>query len=597
MFCEKCGKPTDDEQVLCPECAAQQADAVAEAVQPEESVQPAEVVDAPAEDTFELNTAESAPKKKKKKGAFIGIVAAVTAAAVLLSVLCWPSISAFFSRTFQSPENYLADVESDAIAEYTGELTAVYGQMLKRANSTAISGKTNIELVFGESLISLAETALQQQGADLQLDWLSNIDLSLDAQAQGDLIRAVIALGLSDQDILSLDSIVDLANGKAYLAIPQLNDQYLTAEIPSDMEMEEIQGMLTQLTSLGKELIDELPSESELNKLINNYVDVVLSEIKNVEKQTKKVSVGDASQQMVVLTAKITQKDLLNIAEAVLKEAEDDKTLEKVLDAISTCVNKANEVSGSYYYEPVDLHEELVSAIPDLMEELDYAKEDIDKSNYIKLNVYVDMQNNVRGHKLNIYSGGEKMEQDIYWLSAKKGDTIYTEAKLGEVEIKGETVEKKDISSGELEISANEEVVFTIEFEDVTDTTGTHRLIPGEAILEEILDELNVPSAFLGSNVALELITGKAGNPNYLGVNILMGDKTLLGLSLFIENSDISSVSIPSNALEVNGQDDLVQWLQNINLDGVLNALENAGVPGDLVDALEGAAGMLDELG
>lgn len=591
MFCEKCGKPTEGEQFLCADCAAEvipeevpvQAEVPA---QPVESAPETELLD----DTFELGLAEDetpAPKKKKKKkGLVIGIIAGVVAVLGVVIALCWSTIWTFFCRTFMSPEDYLVMVETKAVAQHTASLSSAYGKWRSGVASNANATSGTINLVVGDELISLAEMTLaQQSGEAIDLDWLSEISFSVDSNFQDNAFQTILGLNLGKQDILSLDAIFDFENGMYYMTIPEINKKYLSMEMPADMDWGEVQSTYAASLEAVQVLAEDMPSEEAVNEMLNKYVDIVLSEIKNVEKSTKTVKVGGVSQSMTVLTAKITEEDLLNILQEVLKEAEDDKTLKQFIKAYGTYLNTTYQLAYGDSYN-VDLYANFTDSIPDLIDQLEEAKETADKSNYLKLYTYVDMQGNVRGHELVTYSDGKKGEEELSYLTVKKGDTIYIEAKLGKLEIEGEKTEKKGVSSGELEFTAQGLETFTIEFEDVTDSSATIRLCPSEEMLNEMMAGSGLPSTFLSNNMALELVLGTSSNPNYIAVNLLLGNDVLVGLNISAEAKTGGDITVPSQSYDVTSQTDFERWLASADLDAIVDALEDADLPDEILDVI-----------
>lgn len=588
MFCENCGKPVEGQQTLCSECAAARAE------QP--AVQEVPAAEVPVEETFVLNTGSSEPAKKapKKKGGLIAlIVALVIVAAVAVGVfLNFDSVSAFADRTFQSPEAYLEKVENEAIAQYSQELTQAYGQLLENYDSDKTAGAMDLRLTLGSEILAMAESALQQQGMTMDLDWLNEIKLSVDANVQGDALQSTLGLGLGKTHLLSLDVIMDMAAGKEYMTIPELNKDYLFVDVSGVLPGVNFKDILTGSQQTGEALIKALPSEKDLNELLNTYVGIVLSGIKSVEKETDTVSVGDASQKMVVLTAKITEKELINICEKAVKQAQKDKTLEKFLDALSDYVNSAGELNSDYFV-PVDLHEQFLAMLPTALEELELAKESAESGNYLKLKVYVDMKGNVRGHGLTVYTEGKKSEEPFLWISAVKGDTTYTEAMVGPMEITGEAMENDGVSEGEYTLAVDGRESVTLEFENVTETGGTLRIIPGEELMSGILSESGIPASLLADNVALELVFGGEGDKASFEVNILVGSKTLLGVAMSSSSSKGGKITVPTNAVDVTDQEALMQWLKNTNFDALLKAMKDSGMPQELVTTVEGYIEML----
>jgi len=589
MFCEKCGKPVEGDQPLCSSCAAEETP-----ISPDET----------AVDTFALNTAEDiVPVKKaskKKKGLIAGIIALVVAAAAAACIFfnvgnIAGTIEGFFGRTFQEPEEYLADVEGDAITQYTGELTNAYGAWLDAYSSSVNFDAANMELglILGDDLLAYAESYLQQQGMTMDLDFLKDVNLSVDANIQESALQAVLGLGLGNTELLSADMIVDMDQSMLYLGLPAISKTYLSGDLSYEMDFAEVEEALNMSMEMNQALIKALPSEDELSTLISTYVDIVLTSIDNVEKENENetVTVDDVSQEMVVLTAKITAKDMLEIAEKALKKAEKDKTLEAVLTDLNGFVNeigKRNSYTG--YYEPVDLYEEFINAIPDALEELSYMKESADSGNYIKLKVYVDMQNAVRGHVVNIYTDGEKMDEEISLLSAAKGDTVYYEAEIPGFKVTGEETTKKGVSEGKYVLYVEGQKLGAVEFENVTENSGTLRLVPSEELMEQAMSGSGVPAALLGGNIALEVSYGTNSNETGLTVKILAGSKDLVGLSLTSKPAKGGEIKIPSNTLDMDSasENDIMRWVQSMDFSSVIKALKDAKVPTEIVDALEG---------
>lgn len=590
MFCEKCGRPVEDDQTICSACAAEQSAVICE--------EPA-VEEIPVCGTLELGAVDAAPAPKapkKKKGLIAAIAALAVAAAAAIGIfLNMDSINGFVGRTFQSPEEYLADVESAAITEYSADITEVYGAFLKNYAANLTAGSAEVRLTLGEDLLSYAESMLQQQGAQFELDWLSQIRLFVNANVQETAMQMGLGLGLGDTDLLSADMILDMDKNTLYLTIPDVNKNYLSGDLSSQVAPGAIKDAFSQGMQMSNALIKALPTEEQVNKLITTYVDIILSEIDSVEKENDTVTVNDISQDMVVLTAKITQEDLLDIAEKVLKKAEKDQNLKDILTALGNYVNEIG-AANSYadYYEPIDVYQEFVSAIPSALADIEAAKEDTDDGNYIKLKVYVDMKNNVRGHAVNIYADGEKQEEPSFnWLSVVKGDTTYTKAELPQIGITGEETEEKGVSKGEYTLSVEGQKVGTLEFEDVTENGGTLRLVPSDELLNQALSGSGIPASLLSGNLALELSYNTRDGQSGIEVNILAGPKALIGLGLTAKASQGGAISIPSNALDATNQDNLMQWVQGADLSGVLKALETAKVPTELIDIVRGYANML----
>ena len=575
MLCEKCGKPIEDGQTLCSECAAQADDA-------------ATVMD----DTFDLNTPDGVEQKKatKKKG---GLIAAIVAFALVIActlgvVFNLDSIKAFTSRMFKSPEAFFVDVEKAAIAEYKENLTESYGKFLKTYENNATAAEGEIRLTLGDTILELMETALQQQDMQMDVSWLQQIKLSLDANVQDQVIQYALGLGLGDQDILTADMILDVDNGKFYGAIPELSKDYLTVDMETLGVATIFQNVFSSSRTMTEKLIEALPSEEVLGSMIETYTDLILSAIKTVEKQDSTITVNGISQEVVELKATLTEAELMDIGKSILTEARNDQNLKKMIDAYGEYIDEMAQLTDEYY-ESEDLYQQFADAIDDALAGLDESKPEADSGNYMELKAYVDMKNELRGHSLTVYSKDEEPEGPYKWLSAVQDDTTYTEAELGEVVITGKKTEKDEISNGAYTLSVEGEKIGTLEFENLSDNGGKLRLIPSEELMDETLEGSSIPSSLLADNVAIELTFEKADSGKTdCELSVLVGSKPLIGFAISAETTDGGAISIPTEALDATDSEKLAQWLEGMNFDNVLTALENANVPADLLDIARG---------
>ena len=583
MFCGKCGSYFEGDGTLCSQCAAEQA------------AQAGNETAAPADDTFQLNTAAptgAGKPPKKKRGLIAGIVAAaVVVACGLGAFLCRDSIKGFTDRTFKSPEAYFVDVQKTAIAEHSDELTQTYGKLLNTYyddEAAEMTGfETEIAVTLGDDVLSLMESALSQQGMDMDISWLKDIRLSLSANVQDTKMQMLLSAALGKNKLLSADVIMDTDNSKVYAAVPELNKDYLMVDASDMFSAEDIQAALVESTEMTNKMLKVLPSEEVLNNLIDTYVDIALSSIEDVEKETETVEVGEASQKMVVLTAKITEADLIKIAQNVLEEARDDKDLKQIMDNLG-------EFYADYYDFEIDMGEEFQAAVDSALEEMESLEAETDKSNYIELKTYVDMQSNLRGYELSVYEEGEPVMDTLSWLTAVNGKTTYTEADLDGVEIVGEKTENKSVSEGCYELIVEGSEMFTIEFEVEEEVRTTLRFVPGADLMDEIMSESGLPSALLGGNMALELSFGTdEADKSFCQLSVLAGSNTLFNVNLSAKAIDGGNITIPSDAIDALSDDAAQQWLANVDFEQLLTNLENAGIPADLVDTLRSYTSML----
>lgn len=591
MYCRNCGKRTEGDETLCSSCAKDGSSERSD-------------FGFDSDDSFDLSNPDSeVPQRSSRKasrkapkgkgGLIVAVIALVVVVAVVGIVLNLNRVGAMFARTFQSPEEYLANVESDAIAEHTSKLTQAYGKSLNAYDPSLTASSADIRLTLGDGLLAVAQTALQQQGVNIDVNWLKEIALSVETNVQDKGVQMGLGLGLGKTDVVSADVIVDANGGKAYFAIPELNSNYLYTDISYALSSVNFSQMLEQTTEMYEDLIKSLPSEEDLNAMIDTYSGIVLSGIEKVEKEKDTVTINGVSQKMVVLNAKIKEEEMLDMAIEVLEEAEKDKTLKKLMTAFSDYVNEMNAMQYSGYV-PTDLYQEFRNNIPYMIQELEDMKTYADSGNYVKLKIYVDMTGKVRGHELVGYEDGEKVPMPIRWLTVADGDMVYTEAEIGTVEISGEMEEKKGVSSGSYDMTAEGVKIGKLEFSNVTETSGTLRLIPSEEILHEMMNSSGIPVTMLGNKLVLEMsFAAPSEHAGSFEVNILADSRTLVGIAVDVEATSGGKISIPSNALNGDDQVNVDQWILGMNFENVLSALERANVPKELLDLARSYLSML----
>lgn len=581
MFCGKCGSYVEGDQPLCAKCAAEEA-----ASQSDVFTESA----APADDTFELNTSGSDDKKspKRKRGLIAGIVAGVAAASIGLGAFFgWDYIKAFTDRTFKSPEDYFVEVQKTAIAQYSDELTQSYGKMLDmyyNEDGVEYTGfEAEYKVTVGDQVLDLVEPMLAQSGVDMDLSWLKDIRMNMSVNSKDSLLQLVAGAALGNNKIISMDMIMNAEDGNAYIGIPELSKQYLYANLGEEMfstaDLDEMRSAIAEAAAMGDKVIGALPTEEELDALLDKYIEIALNCIDDVEKENGKIEVGEASQSVVALTANITPEDMMEIAEAVLEEARDDKDLKKI-------INNLDEAMSELYGGEMGLYDVFVSSVDEMLEELEYVSEDVDDEGYLELITYVDMKNEVRGYEVTVYADDEPLMDTMSWLTAQKGKTTYTEIAIATVEIVGEEIENRKTTTGSYELSAEGMDILVVEYETEDDIRTTLRLIPGDDIMDMILGNMDLPGAlFSGGNLALELSFGEdEDGKSFFEAGVLASKNKLISVGVAAKGIEGGKISVPSNAINMEDYDGLMQWLGDADFSKVMENLANAGFPQDLLD-------------
>jgi len=566
MFCHKCGKPVEEGQTICPECAALEA-----------------------QDTFELN--QPVGKKTKKRNWKLPVI--LSSAVLLLAaaaVLVW---GFFISGTFLPAQNYMMKVEKKAVSESLSSVGKVYGTFMSAKpseNELKMGAKADMHLLLGEEVIEMIESYAAERGEDADLSFLSDIAIDLETAMEGKFTLMNMGIGLNNKSVLTMSMLTNAQDMEMYFGLPELSDTFMKIkpEMPDNsgypgaavvptVDYEEILEMVEQMQEV-------LPSEETFTALLEKYILLVLEQIEDAEKETETVKVGDAEQKLNVITVKLSEKDALKIAKAVLKEAKGDKDLKKILQDIG---DYAEEVGSDAIDE--DLYDSFKAGIESALESIDYAMEDASNKATLEIKTYVNNQMEIVGRSIKEKESGMKVSYITVWQGKKFG----FEAKLADqIEIKGEGTKNKGVISGEYELVVNDEEMLTVEVSDYDEKkaeegypTFTLLIKPSEELLDSALGSASSVASLLLDDLAVELKFNTSETKADTSIKLLTGDKLLFGITASMENKEIA-VEEPEKYITVNGEADLEQWAQNIDLDSLLQKLEDAGVPVDLVKNL-----------
>lgn len=566
MFCNKCGKPIEEGQTICPECAALEA-----------------------QDTFELN--QPVGKKTKKRNWKLPVIlTSVVLVLAAAAVLVW---GFFISGTFLPAQNYMMKVEEKAVSESLSSVGKVYGTFMSAKpseNELKTGAKADVHLLLGEEVIEMIESYAAERGEDADLSFLSDIAIDLETAMEGKFTQMNMGIGLNNKSVLTMSMLTNMQDMEMYFGLPELSDTFMKIkpEMPDNsgypgaavvptVDYEEILEMVEQMQEV-------LPSEETFTALLEKYILLVLEQIEDAEKETETVKVGDAEQKLNVITVKLSEKDALKIAKAVLKEAKGDKDLKKILQDIG---DYAEEVGSDTIDE--DLYDSFKAGIESTLESIDYAMEDASNKATLEIKTYVNNKMEIVGRSIKEKESGMKVSYVTVW----QGKNFGFEAKLADqIEIKGEGTKNKGVISGEYELVVNDEEMLTVEISDYDEKkaeegypTGTLLIKPSEELLDSALGSASSVASLLLDDLAVELKFNTSETKADTSIKLLTGDKLLFGITASMENKEIA-VEEPEKYITVNGEADLEQWAQNIDLDSLLQKLEDAGVPADLVKNL-----------
>ena len=619
MFCPKCGTAANEGAAFCANCGARLTPApeapaapaapvsgagffapagdlsapvapVASAVTPAGPVEPVAAVEpvadapaapaAPAAPVFaEVDFDEPKKKKKAKKGGKLAALVISAVAVVAIAVggwMHWDSISGFFVKTFGSPEAYAEHLEKAAIPDTADHVSSFYGALIDNTASNSTAAKGTMKLQVSKKLTQLMSS---MGGEAMDLTWLNDTVVDYETAIDGELYMIKMDLAISKTEIIDLVLIMNMNTGEYFIGIPSLSSEYLHYD-PSDYYYPgmavSMNNPMYQLLS-DEDFIDALPSEETFNSLLRKYLQIVTENLANVEESTDTLEIGDIEQKVTVLEYELTEKDFIKICKAVLKEAKNDKEIKKIIN------NMASYLESKGWIENAD------EAYTSFQEGIEIALEDEPESygdSTVTITTYVNGASEIIGRK--IEAEGQTL---LDCVTLTKGKNFATEWRFadGMYVLTGEGTVSKDVRDGEY--------ILTAEGTDVLEITASYnekKLEDGQldcSLLikpaEAMLSEMGSASSIIKSmDLGLQLVVSTDVKSGSVAYNIVSGNEVLLGISAEGRNTGKQSVSTPDNYTSIDNAD---RWAANLDFDKLLTALENAGIPDDILYGLFGS--------
>lgn len=592
MLCGKCGSAMEDGALFCPNCgepAAIEAEPAIPADQPvaeaaPEYQEPVNEAYIPAEEeavpydadseypSMSLNTEGETPAPKKiGKLPFLigGIVAAV--AAILLVVFNFSSIAGFFVRSFSSGEKLQSKVYQDAVSQAFDELDSAGSEAVDLSN---VGYEGEIRLSLDEKLLNMIPT----EGVDIS--WLSELAIGYDISVKDELGKIGYDLILGQTSIVGAEQIINTETMEQWISIPELNDMAMYINAMDNMDTEQMQA-----------LAEVMPSQETVEKILLRYVDIFMSGFGDVEKSSDTVKIGGVSQKLYLLEATMDEDDLVEVAKDLLKALKKDEDIEQI-------IRNMEEYTGEE-----GLYDSFIESID---ESLENAPTDDDELDSFKITVttYLNGSNDIVGLKLKVSADGEKMEP-FYWVTVQKGNKFATEIVISadgeEILIEGEG-ENGKTTNGEYVVSYNDEEFVTVKISDyVADEkqiSGTIRITPAEALMEQLLSEAGMDGSVAG--IALEMVEALeielSGNQQdgKVAISIVGGGTKYITVSVSAKQTEADAITVPENYVDMNDYDAQDEWVSNMDfgfIETLMERLIEAGVPEEFFEA--GVSGVM----
>ncbi len=544
------------------------------------------VPETPAEP--EVPAEPEAPAAPKKIGALPFIIGGVAVIAIIVAVLFGSNFSNAFRKIFSSPEGYAEHIVSTTVEDTVSTVkdsAEDYLEYLEKGVTSNLDvtitlekeGKAFIEDNFGylnEEYYTWFNTATFDVSAEAK-----NTEISLEASAK-----------LNKEKLVTAEVVVD--DNKVYFSFPDYNKKAIFAEIPDMPSM--------NLAPIIKALDLDL-----MEKLILSYTGTVMDSV-DVTEQTVSVSAGGVSGKLTESKIELDGKLMKNVATAILKKAQKDKDIEKLLKQFEKVYEAAaNELEG-FYAEDFDA-DELYS---ELIEEIDYALEELESldSEYMEyaekpytISVYSDSNGDFAGIKL--YDPNEKItlfkmlyitsgSEAGFEMSASEYSYYWDEAQTI-FEIKANGTEKGDKLSADFKIESYGSMVYEFKTKDLDLNKLEDGILKGELIFPIPVDEFE--------DFEISILSNSTNNEEVdLKIALIDDNKELITLEAKGNVKSGASINAPKDAIDSEDYEKIGVWatdtLKSVSKN-LPKVLKKAKLPTDIIEMIEEALeSALDEI-
>lgn len=618
MFCKKCGNEIKNGEKFCAACGTPVETAPMQSVQTqpasegtakvnmekvtEAGSQAAESVVKKAQEIGERG--KDAWKKANRDGSVLKkllsgknkvwlIVCAVVLLVLIPCIANATRINNFFHKTFSSPEKYFQFVAKKELNKVTDLMGGYYSDIISRMQfyDKSYSGKFTLEP--GDSiqkLVKLANGFLDLDYIGIDLSELKSLKLGANVNIKDNVVGCGLTTAVNKVDLLSINAVMNINQGELYLQIPELTKTYLGIEMGDYIG--DIDAILERQEA-NKELIKSLPKQAEVEKLMSRYLTIVLKNIDNVSIGRKKeLKVEGITQKCTELKVTIDGETMQNILEAVLEEALDDRSLEKIIVA----------AADGYDLDGDEIYEEFIEGIEHMLDNIEYlANDDME----IKVNVYVDSKGGIIGIVI---------EQEDYWgesafnvLTTRKGNAVGYEISTVQygrdvLEISGKGKKSGNRLTGDFQVEYWGESVMELKVMGLDMEKLKRGYVNGKTeitLSSKICDEIGVSAISSLAKKSSLLLDCKSSSDSldYKFTLNYDGDK-ILSAEMALKFGNGSKTSIPGgkSVIMIEDADDLMDFYDEINWDKFLKGLEKTGVLSEFAEELEDVIDDLDDL-
>lgn len=431
-------------------------------------------------------TPETASAKKKKP--YVKIIAIVAAVAVILGV-CAFAFAGKIGHTIakiSGPEKHFDYVVKTSINDLSSPLFSAMDEFnsMKPDGVKPVAAEGSVKAEISGSLQEFVNGKL---GANI-----SNAEISYVGVTCPDEIAMDLKFLVGEKELAAIEGRIDYDKKLVSLLIPALGDTALAFPIETDETMpEEVDTFIEKIRNAEV----DLPDSKGVKKLLAKYIDIVLGELKEIERTDEKLTVSDVTQKMTRFDVVLTEQLMLDIEKAVLTEAENDEDIKALIEEFYNTLDTEMREMIFDGQTASEVFDEFSKSVSRALENIE--KEEADSDEEIKFVVWADKNGGISAVKFD----NEENDAKIFFGIAKDGkDTGYEISMTDEngdetFEISGVSSEKDKKISGNADMAIQGKEALDVTYQNVSfeknAVSGEFTVIPGEIPVAAVKDGTN----------------------------------------------------------------------------------------------------------
>lgn len=488
-----------------------------------------------------------------------------------------------------TPESLFRDSIKHEVKELSNsDFGKMYSQVLN-TKFEEVAADASFKIELGSGIKPLFRTFSSFTGIDFS--FLKDATFDYNAVLKKTLMNMGIKLKINDTDIISGNILLDENSNSLFFKIPELLDKEFF------MQGDDITDISTAIkTSMNQsyKIIGMLPSKETVDGLVNEILDSLLSEIKDVQESDITVTVDSKYGKVSTDCKELILEVDSDMAEAMIenfsKTIESSKNFEKLCKTLVDIVNE--QAQGWYSYTVDEVKGELAEALSYTVEGiLDYEP---------TITLYADTSKNLHGFEITInndtFTVLTPKSKNNFGIDVSFYD--YYDEETYTI-VSGYGTKSGNKTSCDIDFNSPDTgSFFEISTSDLTVTnngfTGTLVLMPKQALIKALYNEFYYYSSlssvlyyladskitFVGEQASKDLIKGKmtfADNYDTDYFTVYFTEKVK-------KNANVKVPKNTDDMINLSGLEyyEIYDILYDIELDEIADNLAKAGFPDEI---------------